>query len=149
MEVTNLIKIDYDSKRISRNFYINFTKLFTNLRVKKNICIEKIDVRESRKGYHIKLILNKDITTEESLLFALMLYSDPLREVYNYCRYLWNKDKTFNFFARRKKVFLRDKRVLTSKERTTKRARKLKRKLIRIVENIESGQYNFYLGKYF
>ena len=149
MGITREVKVDYDSKRISRKFYINFTKLFTNLKDRRGIIIERIEVKESRKGYHIKLILNKDITTEESLLFALMLYSDPLREVYNYCRYLWDKDKTFNFFAKRKKVFLGDGRVLVSKERTTKRARKLKRKLIRIVEDIKSGRYNFYLGKYF
>ncbi|HIP90237.1 MAG TPA: hypothetical protein EYH22_01655 [Candidatus Nanopusillus sp.] len=146
---TRVVKVDYDSKKLSNYFYINFTKLFANLWEKKGVAIKKIEVLESRKGFHIRLTLNKDITVEESLLFALMLYSDPIREVYNYCRYLWDKDITFNFFAKRKMVFFGDGRVVLSRERVTKRSRKLKRKLIRIVMEIEQGKCSKYLGKYF
>jgi len=148
MEATNLIKVDYDYKKLSYKFYNNFIKLFVNLFHTKNIKIDKVNIKESRKGFHILIKLNKDISIEESLLYGMILYSDPLRECFNYCRYLWGKYRTFNFFAKRKVVICNSMRVI-SRERESKRARKLKRKLIMIILRIKDGEYTNYLGKYF
>jgi len=148
MEATNLIKVDYDYKKLSYKFYNNFIKLFVNLLHTKNIFIKRVDIKESRKGFHITIFLNKDISTEESLLYALILYSDPLRECFNYSRHLWGKYRTFNFFAKRKIVIHNNRKVI-SRERESKRARKLKRKLIKLNLRIKDGGYTNYLGKYF
>jgi len=142
------IKIDYDRKRVSSLFYKQFIKLFVNLLHAKNIKIDKIDIKESRKGFHILIKLNKKITVEESLLFSLILYSDRTRELYNYCRHLYGKSKTFNFFSKRKVLDCNGVKIV-SVERDTRRSRKIKRKLIKLNLRIMEGDYSITLGKYF
>ena len=149
--VSRLIKLDYDRKYILSRHVENFIKLFVNLRAHRAIQIKKIDVKESRKGLHITLYLNKEITEMESLFFGTLMGSDSVRETYNYCRLLAGKRRTFNFFSKKKSIydFKTGKRKYRSVERDSKRARKIKRKLLRITFRINKGLYQSRNGKYF
>lgn len=150
--VSRLIKLDYDRKYILSRHVENFIKLFVNLRAYKGLQIKKIDVKESRKGLHITLYLNKEITGTESLFYATLLGSDSVRECFNYCRLLSGKKRTYNFFSRKKTIYdlKTGKRKYRSIEKdNTKRVRKIKRKLLRITFKINQGLYQSRNGKYF
>ena len=150
--VSRLIKLDYDWKHILSKDMEKFKKLFVNLRAYKGIEIKKIDVKESRKGLHITLKLNKEITQMESLFYATLLGSDSVRECFNYCRLLSGKRRTFNFFSRKKSIYdlKTGKRKYRSIEKdNTKRVRKLKRKLLKIIFRINKGLYQSRNAKYF
>lgn len=145
------IKLDYDKKYILSRDMENFIKLFVNLREYKGLEIQKIDIKESKKGLHITLRLNKEITETESLLYATLLGSDSVRECFNYCRLLAGKKRTYNFFSRKKSIYdiKTGKRIYRSVEKDTKRVRKIKRKLLRITYRINKGLYQSRNGKYF
>lgn len=149
---SRLIKIDYDRKHISCRDMENFIKLFVNLKAYKGIQIQKIHIKESRKGLHITIKLNKEITEIECLFYATLLGSDSVRECFNYCRLLGGKKRTYNFFSRKKSIYdlKTGKRIYRSVEKdNSKRIRKIKRKLIYITYRINKGLYQSRNGKYF
>jgi len=151
--MTKIIKLDYDRKYILSKHLENFIKLFVNLKDHKGgIEIKKIGIKESHKGIHITIRLNKDITEVESLFYATMLGSDEVRECFNYCRLLAGKKKTYNFFSKKKSIYSMEtgKRIYRSVEKdNTKRIRKIKRKLWKMVLRINKGLYQSRNGKYF
>ena len=148
MNKTNLIKIDYDYKKRS-SFMKSFIKLFVNLYETKNIIIDDIKIRETNKGFHITIKINKSIENEISLLYALLLRSDINREIYNICRLMHKKIHTYNFFAIRKEVRKNDGTIYISNEKITKRSRKFKLAIIKKMIKIENGCYKYKSGKYF
>jgi hypothetical protein len=146
------IKLDYDKKYILSRDMENFIKLFVNLREYKGLEIKKIDIKESKKGLHITIKLNKEITETESLFYATLLGSDSVRECFNYCRLLAGKKRTYNFFSRKKSIYDLEtgKRKYRSLERdNTKRIRKIKRKLLYVIYRINKGLYQSRNGKFF
>jgi hypothetical protein len=87
------LKIDID-KKDKRDFMRRYQALYRYFRFK----LVDYEITETRKGYHVRLIIDFPfkVTSEEIVLLQLLLGSDWKREMLNYLRVKngiedWNK----------------------------------------------------------
>jgi hypothetical protein len=90
-----LLKIDVDHKKIFKRTY-DLIEYFG---------LKVVEVKKSpgKKGWHLKLKIERPITELEAILLQLMLGSDKKRETLNYIRWLKGADlKKWNILFDRK-----------------------------------------------
>jgi len=125
----NKILVDLDTKdeeTISRMLWA----LACIIKVDK-IKIDDVDVKETRKGYHILLKLKEPISKARIILYQLLLGSDTSREMYNYMRLRRNaKDYNIFFIAKISKDGI-------SKERTTIMSMIIKHQIKEVIKSAE------------
>lgn len=78
-----ILKVDIDKKDVN---WFNLGFLLGQLDKEFLIGIEKIDIKESNKGYHFKVWTVADCLSDDTIFYQLVLGSDPQREIYNKCR---------------------------------------------------------------
>ena len=124
---TSIIKIDWDFK--SNILTTKYSKLLIDILNKgeysNDYGIHDIIVKETYKGFHIKVLLMNEIYELEAIAIATICGSDINREMHNIDR-LINMEETHNFLASAKKEYVvTDKGVIVvyeSEESTTLRS---------------------------
>jgi len=104
---TSIIKIDWDFK--SNILTTKYSKLLIDILNKGEYSneygIHDIIVKETHKGFHIKVLLTNEIYELEAIAIATICGSDINREMHNINR-LVNKEETHNFLANAKKEYV-------------------------------------------
>ena len=90
-----VLKIDYDSKpsveelKAQINFRLDYVLYYFNI----NSC--EVEIKETNKGYHIRITVPKKIDNKSTVILQAVLGSDWLRELRNLSRILAG-DKSWN-----------------------------------------------------
>ena len=90
-----VLKIDYDSKpsveelKAQINFRLDYVLYYFNI----NSC--EVEIKETNKGYHIRITVPKEIDDKSIVILQAVLGSDWLRELRNLSRILAG-DKSWN-----------------------------------------------------
>lgn len=124
---TSIIKIDWDFK--SNILTTKYSKLLIDILNKgeysNDYGIHDITVKETYKGFHIKVLLMNEIYELEAIAIATICGSDINREMHNIDR-LINMEETHNFLASAKKEYVVTNKgvivVYESEESTTLRS---------------------------
>ena len=108
------LKIDIDEKSLKVIEKFEFRLMFID-RYFPNL-VERYGVHKSRKGYHVRVMLTREIRNRDAIVFQSLLLDDWLRTL----RCLWrvssgDKDWNILFAYKKKGVTIMDERFLYSR----------------------------------
>jgi hypothetical protein len=112
----SILMIDYDSKNLNR-FLHKLISRYKKIKFFIGFSIENLKIYETKRGYHIELILNKVIYPYEIVFYQLLFNSDFTRECLNLRRiklHIKNWNILYNGkYDKKKKKFYYRKRLFT------------------------------------
>jgi hypothetical protein len=121
-----LLKIDIDDKGQGVEEFIRRLRF-----VKCFVRITGVDVKETRKGFHFRVMTEEDLEAWEVLVLQAILGSDFKRELFNYLRVRKGLRNWNILFNKKKDAFIE------SEEKETERTRELRYILYRVLDDEE------------